>query len=277
MAQLRTHILGKLLNSEIQDYLLENDVIIIPVGTTEMHGGFPVDCETVLSEAVGLKMAEACGGLVLTGLPYFYSGATSSGRGTVEIPVRVGIDYLGAIARSLLRQGFQRQIYISFHGPASLTIEPVIRDLFDETGASLLYMDSMKIMAKCRDLFTSMDLFHDMTMGAYKIMGRLEDIPLVTGYQHSDPPSAMKLFDLMNCGNVGYYFGENKDHMSTPDIPDEQTRSRLADSGEELICKMVDRLDMKKVVDQMRDLAAYNAKNEQKYPWIPSAWGKSRT
>ena len=97
---MRTRILGKMLNSEVQEYLKHNDIIIVPVGTTEMHGGFPLDCETVISEAYALKMAEACDGLVLTGLPYFYAGATASGRGTVQVTVRQGIDYLGAIARS---------------------------------------------------------------------------------------------------------------------------------------------------------------------------------
>ncbi|MBQ7859463.1 MAG: creatininase family protein, partial [Faecalibacterium sp.] len=118
---MRTRILGKLLNSEVQDYLQHNDIIIVPVGTTEMHGGFPLDSETVISEAFCLKMAEACDGLVLTGLPYFYAGATASGRGTVQVTVRQGIDYLGAIARSLLRLGFKRQVYLSFHGPAHMT------------------------------------------------------------------------------------------------------------------------------------------------------------
>ena len=36
-------------------------------GTVEMHGGLPLDSETVISEAFALKMAEACDGLVLTG------------------------------------------------------------------------------------------------------------------------------------------------------------------------------------------------------------------
>ena len=52
---MRTRILGKMLNSEVQDYLSRNDIIIVPVGTTEMHGGFPLDCETVISEAYALK------------------------------------------------------------------------------------------------------------------------------------------------------------------------------------------------------------------------------
>ena len=132
--ELRTRFLPKLLNSEVDEYLKSNDIIIVPVGTVEMHGGLPLDSETVISEAFALKMAEACDGLVLTGLPYFYAGATASGRGTVQVSVRQGIDYLSAIAHSLLRQGFKRQVYISFHGPAHMTCSPMVRDFFDETG-----------------------------------------------------------------------------------------------------------------------------------------------
>ena len=78
---MRTRILPKMLNDEVEEYLSRNDIIIVPVGTVELHGGFPLDCETTISEAYAVKMAEACDGLVLTGLPYFYAGATASGRG----------------------------------------------------------------------------------------------------------------------------------------------------------------------------------------------------
>ena len=277
--ELRTRILGKMLNSEVQDYLQHNDIIIVPVGTTEMHGGFPLDCETVISEAYALKMAEACDGLVLTGLPYFYAGATASGRGTVQVSVRQGIDYLGAIARSLLRLGFKRQIYISFHGPAHMTICPMIRDFYDETGVPILYFDAMMHMNKCRDLFTSFSAFHDITVGAYKIMNRLDDVPLVTGYSHANPQSCAPFQDLFSLGYqsaaVGYCFGENGDHMATPDIPDIATRDAMAETGADLICKMVDRMEMAHVVEQLDKLEKYGLENEEKYPWMPSAWNRN--
>ena len=38
------------LNSEVDEYLKSNDIIIVPVGTVEMHGGLPLDSETVISE-----------------------------------------------------------------------------------------------------------------------------------------------------------------------------------------------------------------------------------
>lgn len=279
--EMRTRILGKMLNSEVQYYLNRNDIIIVPVGTTEMHGGFPLDCETVISEAYALKMAEACDGLVLTGLPYFYAGATASGRGTVQVSVRQGIDYLGAIARSLLRLGFKRQVYISFHGPAHMTICPMIRDFYDETGVPILYMDSMMSMGKNQDLLKNfMNDFHSITVGAYKIMNRIDDIPLVTGYQHSEPQSCAPFNDLFGLGYqsaaVGYCFGENGDHMSTPDIPDIETRDRMAETGADIICKMVERMNMPHVVEQLRNLEAYGLENEEKYPWMPSAYNRKK-
>ena len=277
---MRTRILPKMLNSEVQEYLKRNDTIIVPVGTVEMHGGFPLDSETVISEAYALKMAEACDGLVLTGLPYFYAGATASGRGTVQVSIRDGIDYLGAIARSLLRLGFKRQIYLSFHGPAHMTICPMIRDFYDETGVPILYMDCMIHMNKCKDLFTDFAAFHDITVGAYKIMNRLEDVPFVTGFAHRNPQSCAAFNDLFSLGYqsaaVGYCFGENGDHMATPDIPDEETRTAKAENGADLICKMVERMDIPHVVEQLKKLEQYGLENEEKYPWMPSAYNRNK-
>lgn len=288
--QMRTRILPKMLNSEVQEYLTHNDIIIVPVGTVEMHGGLPLDVETNISEAVGLKMAEACDALVLTGLPYFYSGATASGRGTVQVSVRQGIDYLGAIARSLLRQGFKRQIYISLHGPAHMTVSPMVRDFYDETGVPILYMDmTMQLFNNARDLFQTdkmntdpkafMKLLDSMFVGAYQIMGRIEDVPLTTEYDVSAVQSCapfQDIFDLAyQSGAVGYCFGENNDHTPTTAIPDAETRQHMAEEGQVIIEKLVERLDLPHVVAQLQKLEAYGLENEQKYPWMPSAWNKS--
>ena len=288
--QMRTRILPKMLNSEVQEYLTHNDIIIVPVGTVEMHGGLPLDVETNISEAVGLKMAEACDALVLTGLPYFYSGATASGRGTVQVSVRQGIDYLGAIARSLLRLGFRRQIYISLHGPAHMTVSPMVRDFYDETGVPILYMDmTMQLFNHARDLFQTdkmatdpkafMKLLDSMFVGAYQIMGRIEDVPLTTEYDVSAVQSCASFQDIFNLayqsGAVGYCFGENNDHAPTTAIPDAETRQRMADEGQVIIEKLVERLNLPHVVAQLRKLEEYGLENEQKYPWMPSAWNKS--
>ena len=45
-----------------------------------------------------------------------------------------------------------------------------------------------------------------------------------------------------------------------------------AENGAKLICDMVDRMNMPHVVEQLRKLEAYGHENEEKYPWMPSAW-----
>lgn len=289
--ELRTRILGRMLNSEVQQYLEQNDIIIVPVGTTEMHGGMPLDCETVVSEAIGLKMAQACDGLVLTGLPYFYAGATATGRGTVQVSVRQGIDYLGAIARSLLRQGFKRQIYISFHGPAHMTICPMLRDFYDETGVPILYMDlCMQLFNKSADLFMMdkiqidpagvMKRIDSVFTGAYQIMGRLGDVPCTTEFFHPGQQSCAEFNDLFELayqsGAIGYCFQKNSDHASTSAIPNEAVRQEMADMGQRIIETLVQRLDLPHVVEQMRKLERYDQETEAQYPWMPSAWNKNR-
>lgn len=279
--ELRTRFLPKMLNSEVESYLQHNDIIIVPVGTVEMHGGFPLDSETVISEAYALKMAEACDGLVLTGLPYFYAGATASGRGTVQVSIRQGIDYLSAIAHSLLRQGFKRQIYISFHGPAHMTCSPMVRDFFDETGVPILYMDlSLQMSKTATDLFKSLDSFHAITVGAYKMLGRLADVPFTSAFTHSEPQTCAPFNDLFGLAYqsaaIGYCFADQKDHMSTTAVPDEAARETLADEGEALINELVRRMDMPHVVEQMRKLEAYNQEAEASHPWMPSAYSKHK-
>lgn len=280
MSEMRTRILPRMINEEVEEYLERNDIIIVPVGTVELHGGLPLDSETVISEAFALKMAEITDGLVLTGLPYFYAGATAIGRGTTQVSIREGIDYLGAIARSLLRQGFKRQIYISFHGPAHMTCSPMVRDFFDETGVPIMYIDlTMQMLNSAKDIFKSIDSFHAITVAAYDIMGRIADVPLTTKHYHQDPQSTARFDELFGLAyqsaSIGYCFGEQKDHMSTPIIPTVERRDELAKEGTPIIEEIVRRINMEKVVADMRSLEEFEQGVMERYPWIPAAYNKN--
>ena len=61
-------------------------------------------------------------------------------------------------------------------GPAHMTVSGIVRYFFDETKVPVLYMDVLKA-AEAANL-NLMDAFHDMSIGAYKVVGRLENVPL---------------------------------------------------------------------------------------------------
>jgi len=50
---MKTHILNKMRNIEVEEYLDRGkDVVFIPEGTVELHGDLPLDCETIYVEAI---------------------------------------------------------------------------------------------------------------------------------------------------------------------------------------------------------------------------------
>jgi creatinine amidohydrolase len=138
--QMRTRYFTSLTNPEVEGYLKRNDVIFIPVGTSESFGTMPNDLEYTMAEAYALKMAEEADGLVLPHVIYFYPGVTVTGVGSVYVPEDLGEAYLKAIAHSLLRQGFRRQIYLSAHGPSDQFVSGMVRQFFEETKDPILYI-----------------------------------------------------------------------------------------------------------------------------------------
>lgn len=265
---MRTRFLSKLTNGEVEQYLEKNDLIYVPVGVTETHGALPLDSETILAEAIALKMAEQTDGLVLHNLPYFFAGGTNIARGTVQMSVKDGMAYLNQIAKSLLRQGFRRQVYITSHGPAYITVSGMIRDFYDETKVPILYMDMIKA-AEAVD-FHILEHFHDMSIGAYKVLGKLEDVPLNVPESTSVTYDVQHMFAGMgkNPGNqlgkyayqsgaVGSYFYEPSDHMATPLLQTEEERELYANRGVEAIEQLVNALDMSKIVETLRQVDVY--------------------
>lgn len=268
---MRTRILNKMTNDEAEQYLERNNLIFIPVGTVETHGALPLDCETVLAEAICRKLAELADGLSLEGLSYFYAGATMVGRGTIQISTAAGAEYLSKLAGSLLRQGFRRQVYITFHGPSILTVGPMVRDFFERTKVPLMYIDASHLCIRWPGGEPLMKGNEDHTavfLGAYKMMGQLEDCPLNVPESNSqhyrDEEGNKGIFttgrtDFMepmqkigvHSSSYGYYFGYPYEHGSTIRVSTPEERERLADRGIELINKLIDRINIVEVVDTL--------------------------
>jgi creatinine amidohydrolase len=249
--QMRTRYLTSLTNTEIEEYLKRNDVIFIPVGNVEVHGGFPTDCEYVGPLAFAQKMAEETDGLVLPNLAYFFPGGTVVGKGTVYITPSEGLPYLKAIARSLLRQGFRRQIYLTDHGPSPQTLSPLVREFFDETKDPILYIEMGSLMRQAHADFNK------VLFGAYSIVGRLDDIPLnVTQVmpEHASDPGLNKLQALgPGSGAIGAYFGDPGEHGGLAKPITAEQRAQYAKEGLAMIEATVKVADVKGIVQAMRD------------------------
>jgi creatinine amidohydrolase len=248
---MRTRSLPSLTNTEVEAYLSRNDIIFIPVGNVEVHGGLPEDCEYVSPLAFAQKMAEETDGLVFPYLAYFFPGGTVVGKGTVYVTPSEGLAYLKAIAHSLLRQGFRRQIYLSAHGPSPQTLSPLIREFFDETKDPILYIELGGLMNKVKADHNK------VFFGAYSVVGRLEDIPLnVTQVmpEHPMDPSLSKLQSLgPGSGAIGAYFGDPGEHGGLAKPITAAERAQWAKEGVAMIEASIKAADIKGIVQAMRE------------------------
>jgi creatinine amidohydrolase/Fe(II)-dependent formamide hydrolase-like protein len=103
---------------ETKERLKKNDLIIIPIGSTENHG--PHACsgeDTFLVTRMAEQIAQATGCTVAEPMwygshPYHHLGMP----GTIVIPERTFADYLRAIIAGLWNSGFRKQILLNGHG-----------------------------------------------------------------------------------------------------------------------------------------------------------------
>ena len=103
---------------ETETRLKKNDLIIIPIGSTENHG--PHACsgeDTFLVTRMAEQIAQKTGCTVAEPMwygshPYHHLGMP----GTIVIPEETFADYLRAIIAGLWNSGFRKQILLNGHG-----------------------------------------------------------------------------------------------------------------------------------------------------------------
>src|SRR5881398_800241 len=176
--KLHTRDLTRLSQVQVADYLKRSDIIFIPVGAVETNGIMPSDRDYVAPLAYAMAMADETSSLYMPGLIWSFPGTTVVAPATIYLPPGAGTAYLKILAKSLLRQGFRRQVWLSSgQGPAPMTVGTLVREFFEETRVPILYMDMYLPKLKLAPDARSKTLY-----GAHHIAGRIEDLPLQGDY-----------------------------------------------------------------------------------------------
>ncbi len=284
---MRTRNLNFCTNHEIETYLRENDVIFIPIGNCEMHNPYPVDVEGVQAEAWAKLFAERYDGLYLPNLSYMPAGATVSGRGTVQVDMFEAMRYLYTISRSLLRQGFRRQIFIPSHGPSAVMALPVIHQLLDDTKAPFLILqpgflfqqrglmenpfrrNGSEPMRWHHKMHSDEEGLgdHAMPLGAYAVVGRLDAVPTgreanIEGTLGEDGALLNGWFpkhDIINeCSPLHapapFFYTWEKQHAAGPLPETREEMQREAELGAARMRELVDRCGFDLHLQVLREL-----------------------
>lgn len=256
----RTRDVTRLSQVEIANYLKRSDVIFVPVGAIEAQGVLPSDREYVAPLAMATQMAEDADAVYLPFLAYFYPGSTITSAATVYMSLGEGEAYLDVLAKSLLRQGYRRQIWVTMgHGPSALTIGTMVRAFFEETHVPILNIEMSTVVRNMKGDHSK------LMYGEYAMLGRLEDIPLASdvpkvghpgGAAAEDPGLAtLTKMGLAGSLSMGYWWSDPEGHGAGIGGALPQTTEQRAQWGREgqvQVAAAVRELDLKTVLEALR-------------------------
>lgn len=124
---------------ELDEFIKQNAVIILPVGTTEEHGRHaPVGCDAMIAKGFGDMLAEACDKinvpvLVMETIQFGFSMAiVRQWPGCPNINPRTFEDYMFNIVDSLVTMGFKKIVMLDCHGNHDCLLRMVMREIADK-------------------------------------------------------------------------------------------------------------------------------------------------
>ena len=137
--------LGELSYVDVQEYLKEKDVILVPMASFEQHGPhLPIYTDTITAVEIARRVAEMIGVIhtppVWMGYSPQHMYAAGMGRGTITVRSSTLLNLIHDVGRSLIHHGFNRIIFVNGHGSNVKVIDPVLRKLRYETGALISFV-----------------------------------------------------------------------------------------------------------------------------------------
>ncbi len=134
---------------EVEERLKKNDIILIPIGSTENHGSAgPYGEDTFLVTRMAEMVAKETGCTVAHPICYGSHPAYHLGqKGTVVIPDDVFSAYLRAVIAGLWNTGFRKQILFSLHGQ-EYVVPSAINEFSKryQVPAILIFLDVPRVM-----------------------------------------------------------------------------------------------------------------------------------
>lgn len=122
-------LLEEMSYTEVEAYLLEKDIVLIPIGSVEQHSPYGIiGTDFITAESIAREVGRRLDIIVAPTLPYGMSQHHMAFAGTITLSPKTYVEVIKEIVISLLEHGFRRVVFINGHGG---NINPV-KTAFDQ-------------------------------------------------------------------------------------------------------------------------------------------------
>ena len=101
---------------QLEDYLRDDDRIVLPLGSVEQHAYLSLAVDVILSERVSVEAAEPLGVPVLPALPYGITPYFAAYPGSPTLSAETYRRVVAELLESLYGQGFRCLLLVNGHG-----------------------------------------------------------------------------------------------------------------------------------------------------------------
>ena len=238
---------------QVQAYLERSDAIILPVGTTEVHGPhLPYGTDKLIAQAGAVLAAEKADSLVAPAFSYTWSGATRSLPGTLTLPVETVIPLVRQLCLACIEQGFRRIAVLSAHGPDSWTLGLAVRSVYEQTGVAPisfnLFSDTRglkePVVAEMAAREAASPSFQEtsMLLAALKILS-IEGAADMSAEPLPETPYPAGLDAVSRTGaTAGFYYSDASQHVPMPGSADAVLGRRYLEAAADAVAAALEAL-----------------------------------
>jgi creatinine amidohydrolase len=125
----------------LEEYLRQDDRIVLPLGSTEQHAYLSLGTDNILAERVAVEAAEPLGVPVLPVQPYGITPRFAAYPGSPTLRVETFVAVVTDLLDSLSGQGFRRILFVNGHGGNAPARSAAMQWGAKNTGTRVRYHD----------------------------------------------------------------------------------------------------------------------------------------
>jgi creatinine amidohydrolase len=126
-----TRLMSELSWEVFRDSVRRSDLVLVPVGTLEAHGGSPLGTDTIIPTAMANDLAPRLDALIAPPIPYGVTNSLLPYPGSTTVSPATFVAYLLEACAGLVDAGFKRVVILNGHGGQTKEVHEVVHRLWD--------------------------------------------------------------------------------------------------------------------------------------------------
>lgn len=220
--------------SQVETYLKKDDRVLLPLGSTEQHGGLSLSVDSILAEKIAIDAAEPLGIPVFPVVSYGVTPYFLAYPGSISLRVETYTRIVRDILDCLKMQGFRRILIVNGHGGNQPAGSLAIEWMADNPGTAVKFhnwWNAPATLAKVQEIDTVASHASWMENFAWT---RLKGVEQPTQRKPMIDLARMRVMDpaavraYLGDGNFGgYYERPDTEMQALWDVGVEETRALL--------------------------------------------------